>query len=1306
MEDTAVEDAMAIAKAYREATEADTMDLLNAQAKNGAEGSRVLVTGHNLSYLNMKYYLISAQWLRKAWSHVLKPPSRISKSWVDLVGRIDNSSLVVESNSGSDGVAHHPHHLQQQSAGVPTNGGGGGEGLQGGSISLRKDLIHEQHFYLVGSQAWLLLSQKFGYTHVCSAVVRVHKTNDSKLAVDLFSDDSSFSIVSNGQESLIPIPASGRFPYERSLEFPSLAEASTDTMKNPQDDEDDGKGPETGVNQNLVLSIPKHGNRQQVSDDSDNDQDSSSNPINGMSEGGILLLPPSTTNSAFDEAHPPSVMDTASPDALYSPLGKARANAGTAAIDDDFGFGSSNLNTSGAGSDDYWAMDSDTIEPTPALRTITTISRYRYGSGLGNLGNTCFMNSTLQCLGHTQPLQKYFLSGEFRRDLNRINPLGTGGELAIAFATLMSEMWSQETTTTVAKSSSFHDQEHSTVTWSSSTGHVVYPRDFKYIVGKHAEQFMGYEQHDSQEFATYLLDALHEDTNRITKKPYIEKPEQEEGESDREAADKAWGLHLQRENSRVSENFMGQVKSRVQCCEPGCGRVSTTFDPFMYLSVPIPGSSERTLTVHYVPLDAAKRVQSLSISLPKTGTVHELAKRTRDQVIKLGIEQTLSVDDLSVVDVWQKEIYTWFNFTDEVERIRDNDDTYLFALRPKEEIVGMSKKDAADGDDELGMYNIKEAQPKRYQLDPATMTRLNSGDNWTNEYAKYLCNHLGFLNAFNPTKGTTDDRVKLFQRTTTFLEQCYNDTKDLDVTLSSREVNDDEVKELVSRCDASPLFENVKSMHDLAILEFCAAKMRAEILRLIRVKKNESPGGVKICIRMKSPGTMPTARSQYFCNPMILRVAPGLTVYGLRQELAQRLSRSLRGPGDSRITQRSSGQSTSESEASNLEVNRDSDASRIIQNTSGGFEDNTFGSPELLIMRQIPLSYERKNPSYTVKSYDNSNQLGSLEKSRGHRITDSSRNHTSMASPKDPEESQVVSHIVGDQGTVNLEWTTELIERAFDVQEYEAVDDPVADAEATSAPVTRARRASKNSTSVLDCIEKYCQMEQLEETEMWYCNRCKKHVRAWKQFFLYRTPPILIIHLKRFQYSATTHRRDKISLFIDFPLKGLDLSEHVMHWSEDEKPIYDCYAVSNHYGGLGGGHYTAHALNDDGVWCYYDDSRVSTDVELNSIISDAAYVLYYRRRDILIDEDFLLKLRTPETEGPAIIGDVPDSKVASTSSEISGSNAAVVDDDNMEVEDTCSHCTSVGSMEGVDVVEFEQYHDGLPGDEEDGLARQ
>lgn len=77
---------------------------------------------------------------------------------------------------------------------------------------------------------------------------------------------------------------------------------------------------------------------------------------------------------------------------------------------------------------------------------------------------------------------------------------------------------------------------------------------------------------------------------------------------------------------------------------------------------------------------------------------------------------------------------------------------------------------------------------------------------------------------------------------------------------------------------------------------------------------------------------------------------------------------------------------------------------------------------------------------------------------------------------------------------------------------------------------------------------------------------------------LYKAPEFLIIHLKRFSHQRSSmFGSRKIQEMIDFPVEGLDLSQYVLDMTEKKKVMYDLYAVSNHYGSLNGGHYTAFA---------------------------------------------------------------------------------------------------------------------------------
>jgi len=279
-----------------------------------------------------------------------------------------------------------------------------------------------------------------------------------------------------------------------------------------------------------------------------------------------------------------------------------------------------------------------------------------------------------------------------------------------------------------------------------------------------------------------------------------------------------------------------------------------------------------------------------------------------------------------------------------------------------------------------------------------------------------------------------------------------------------------------------------------------------------------------------------------------------------------------------------------------------------------------------------------------------------------------------IAVPSNEKEQVFVADRVKNRGKLYLYLEHNDDCEAFDAEEFDSVEVP--------GGVDASTKESAPGVSVLDCIKNYCKKEQLEESEMWYCNICKKHVRAWKQFHLYRTPPILIIHLKRFFFSASSHRRDKITRKIDFPLEGLDLRDLVADYGEHEKPIYDCYAVSNHFGGLGGGHYTAYTLSDDGIWCNYDDSRVTTDVNPEEVVSEAAYVLYYRRRDVPVGEDLDVIV---DTQISPMICERADAQ--GEASEMSSNNTAQAGDMDLSLDDTDSNGsskTALSPMESVD----------------------
>jgi ubiquitin carboxyl-terminal hydrolase 4/11/15 len=236
----------------------------------------------------------------------------------------------------------------------------------------------------------------------------------------------------------------------------------------------------------------------------------------------------------------------------------------------------------------------------PLMRTLSQIPGL---CGLSNLGNTCFMNSALQCLSNVPSLTTYFLQDQYKEHINRDNPLGMKGDIAEAYGELMHEMWSGRTSSYA-------------------------PKSLKHSVARYAPQFSGYAQQDSQEFMSFLLDGLHEDLNLVKQKPYVEKKDDDGKEDDLTLANEQWDYYLKRNQSKIHDIFHGQIKSVVQCLT--CKTKGRTFDPICFLSLPLPGRKKiRTFKIEYVRLNG--QIKSYSIKSNEHGNISNLVEEFCDR---------------------------------------------------------------------------------------------------------------------------------------------------------------------------------------------------------------------------------------------------------------------------------------------------------------------------------------------------------------------------------------------------------------------------------------------------------------------------------------------------------------------------------------------------------------------------------------------------------------------------------------------------------------------------------------------------
>eukprot|EP01087_Luapelamoeba_hula_P023258 TRINITY_DN8513_c0_g1_i1.p1 TRINITY_DN8513_c0_g1~~TRINITY_DN8513_c0_g1_i1.p1 ORF type:complete len:1313 (+),score=298.81 TRINITY_DN8513_c0_g1_i1:395-3940(+) len=805
-------------------------------------------------------------------------------------------------------------------------------------------------------------------------------------------------------------------------------------------------------------------------------------------KGGITY--PSYTNTAFTAGARHNV-DTLPPvgTVTYSSGAGAGAGAGAnAGVDSTYG-----RTTAGATSAaDYYRekfknQQGETIKPGLC--------------GLSNLGNTCFMNSALQCLSNTVPLTNFFTSEEYKADLNRSNPLGSKGFLADYFGSLVMELW-------------------------SSQYRSVAPTNFKQVLGRFAPQFSGYQQHDSQELLAFLLDGLHEDLNRVVDKPYVESVESN-GRSDEIVAAESWEAHLKRNKSIIVDLFQGQFKSTVVC--PVCDRVSITFDPFMYLSLPLPVATERTLEVVIMYRNRPPRRHAIKV--PIHGIVTDI-KKAIAKVTHLGTEQ------MGICDIHLHKICKILTEDYSIKAIRDSDETYCFEIvanddrLPPEKVASRKAQRALEREDRKRQRSALRLKKQRLQAEAAAAQAGEAGV---------------ALSAERMETDSTPAATATTEAAPSDVEM--KETKEEEETDPPKADKGKEKVNTTTNDDGNSSDEEGWPKPTVLRSKY--------YMRYISVVHRE--------LRVIPMST--TRRFETFGFPFVYSVD---LAFVTNRQLYEQIWAHV----------------------------------RDIYSKGEVAEE----SPEEKEARLAKIA--EKEPTSTPEEMKSLRGQGefpfTLSLNSSYYISPSSLKPVPLNDEVHGREEERVLMFVCD-------WTDYGVEKYYNklaIQNDESLDQLKKEKRGRAIPLSA-------------CLELFMKQEKLSAEDAWYCSKCAEHREATKKFDLYKLPKILVVHLKRFQF--TRQWRDKLETLIDFP-EELDMTPYVVGSSE-VAPRYKLYAVSNHSGSMGFGHYTAYALNKNNQkWYCFNDSHVSEASE-KEIVSSSAYLLFYERQDVVDTQshDFTFK---------------------------------------------------------------------------------
>lgn len=758
----------------------------------------------------------------------------------------------------------------------------------------------------------------------------------------------------------------------------------------------------------------------------------------------------------------------------------------------------------------------------------------------------------------------------YKKELNPDNPLSHNGQVAKSYAQLLHDIYSANAVASFA------------------------PRQFKNIIGKYGPSFSGYQQQDSQEFLLFLLDGLQEDLNRVLKKPYIEKPDStDEMVHDLAAlkamADKCWDIYKARNDSVITDLFAGMYKSTVVC--PVCDKVSIIFDPFNNLTLQLPIASVWSKKLIVFPLrskpvivdvdidksasfTALKEYVSARVGIdPKQTMVAELYKHGFYKLFQdNAVIREENIADSDIIGVWEFEDHPT-NFPTKKKPQRG----YYSASNDEEDIPD-DESPVADRVLVPVFHRRLKGGPKAYRTNVIFGT------------PSFIVVHREERKDYDAILRKVLARTEMMT-TRDFLREDSGSEEDTAEDSDTVFVNSDETSETQAKS-----LEGEDGMVDISMrdgdnerdsssgtyIRPLIAPTQRSVAPMLRPGSTIAPG-VRNLFDMR---ILPAGKTMIPTG--INYISDDPRDYASLSSRRSEVSVHPRTSARDQITQRQS--SLTESP-----MTSDEDEDEVLPTThifppAGDEDSDDDGLPPVEQITQPSIGFSKFNRSTprNKKGLITYSRKGKYKRGASTRIQASRQASREVT----PVENGPLLHL-GE--SLILDWQPDAYDALFDGRDEDdsmrgtttwehppTLPDPEQD---EKRKIRTSRR--KNGITLEDCLDEFGKPEILSQDDAWYCPRCKEHRRASKTFEIWKAPDILVIHLKRF--SSQARMRDKLDVLVDFPIEGLDLSTRLAVHDDEKSPIYDLFAVDNHYGGLGGGHYTAYAQNYyDHAWYEYN----------------------------------------------------------------------------------------------------------------------